>query len=303
MRYWTYYGAYLTLGLAVTVMSIPNPEKTLAAMRFLIECAKSRPTDRIHTDQLRVASGFTEDETRFFFNTLYQTPLFQPINQNTFHVPTEVIEYEHRLFRCSFSDVHDFAQQLQDRDLHLQILPAILAAKRRREQPGILLQAVLDFAGKTDDGRLVQAVAVPWFEILKIIERDPESIYQIDPFKWEEIIAGAYVQAGFDEVVLTPRSGDNGRDVVATKNGIGSIRIFDQVKAYKPGHIVTAEEVRALAGTIFAAGNVSKGVVTTTSDFAPRIETHDFVRGLIPYRIELKNRATLLQWLTDLRKA
>ncbi|WP_292434095.1 restriction endonuclease [Methylobacter sp.] len=135
-----------------------------------------------------------------------------------------------------------------------------------------------------------------------MLEKDPSAAYAIDPYKWEEIIAGAYVAAGFDEVVLTPRSGDNGRDVVATKKGVGSIRIFDQVKAYKPGHLVTAEEVRALAGTLFAAQNVSKGVVTTTSDFAPRIETHDFVKSLIPYRLELKNRETLLQWLSELRR-
>jgi hypothetical protein len=31
---------------------------------------------------------------------------------------------------------------------------------------------------------------------------------------------------------------------VATATGVGSIRIFDQVKAYKRGHVVTADDVR-----------------------------------------------------------
>jgi len=47
---------------------------------------------------------------------------------------------------------------------------------------------------------------------------------------WEEIIAGAYKKAGFDEVTLTPRSGDLGRDVIAIKKGLGSVRVIDQVK-------------------------------------------------------------------------
>jgi restriction system protein len=117
---------------------------------------------------------------------------------------------------------------------------------------------------------------------------------------WEEIVAGAYQKAGFDEVILTPRSGDKGRDVVATKNGVGSIRIFDQVKAYKPGHVVTAEEVRAMLGVITGAGNVSKGVISTTSTFAPRVAEDEYLKPYIPYRLELKPRDTLLRWLDEL---
>ena len=116
------------------------------------------------------------------------------------------------------------------------------------DTPAISLKAVLDFGEATDDGRLVQAVAVPWFEIVRMLQRDPASLCQIDPIKWEEIIAGVYKRAGFDEVILTPRSGDKGRDVIATKWGTGSIRFFDQVKAYRPGHLVKAAEVREMLG-------------------------------------------------------
>ena len=146
----------------------------------------------------------------------------------------------------------------------------------------------------------MRAVAIPWFEILGRIRRDPEGAYQIDFRTWEEIIAGAYTRAGFDDVVLTPRSGDKGRDVIATKTGIGSIRIFDQVKAYKPGHVVTAEEVRAMIGVITGAANVSKGIITTTSTFAPRVADDDYIRPFIPYRLELKPREPLLKWLDEL---
>ena len=81
---------------------------------------------------------------------------------------------------------------------------------------------------------------------------------------------------------------------------MGSLRIFDQVKAYGQGNVVAAEEVRAMIGVITGAQNVSKGVVTTTSTFAPRIEGDPFIRPFIPYRLELKPRDKLLPWLEQL---
>lgn len=271
-------------------------------MRFLIARMRNNPAERISLAELNFASGFTEAEGRFFFHTLFPTGLIRNNGPDSFFPTDRILGYESRMSMCSFGDVHTYAQGLASQERFRRLLPAILAVAQSNIAPVLTLKAILEFEGRTDDGRLVQCVTVPWFEILRLIEKDPHAAFTIDPFKWEEIIAGAYVAAGYDEVVLTPRSGDNGRDVVATKKGVGSIRIFDQVKAYKPGHLVTAEEVRALAGTLFAAQNVSKGVVTTTSDFASRIETHDFVKSLIPYRLELKNGETLLKWLSELRR-
>lgn len=162
------------------------------------------------------------------------------------------------------------------------------------------MKSLLYFSDPTREGALVRAVGVPWFAVMERIRKDPASIYQIDPRTWEEIIAGAYERAGFDEVILTPRSGDKGRDVVATKHGVGSIRVFDQVKAYKDGHLVTADEVRAMLGVITGAQNVSKGVITTTSMFAPKVRTDEYIRPNIPFRLELKDRDDLLSWLDQL---
>ena len=124
-----------------------------------------------------------------------------------------------------------------------QQFAAILTSEVQRnnallDRPSVLLQAVIVPGDKTPEGRLVEAVALPWFEIIELINRSPEAIYEIDWRKWEEIIAGAYKQQGF-EVELTPRSNDKGRDVIATLKGFGSVRFIDQVKAYRPGHVVT----------------------------------------------------------------
>jgi restriction system protein len=72
------------------------------------------------------------------------------------------------------------------------------------------------------------------------------------------------------------------------------------VKAYNPNHLVTANDVRALIGVITVEANVSKGILTTTSDFAPGILQDENIKRLMPYRLELKPKQALLDWLTSL---
>jgi restriction system protein len=146
--------------------------------------------------------------------------------------------------------------------------PLPLIAAVEAAAPCLLLQMVIVPGALTSEGRLIEAVAIPWFDIIDLLTKDPNIAFQIPACKREEIIAGAYHKYGFEEVTLTPRSGDHGRDVIAVKRGLGSIHVIDQVKAYKPGHLVTANDVRALLGVLQEDG-ASKGFLTTTSDFAP----------------------------------
>ncbi len=104
----------------------------------------------------------------------------------------------------------------------------------------------------------------------------------------EEIVAGAYQRAGW-EVILTPRCGDRGRDVIATRSGVISIRIVDQIKAYRLGHLITADEVQSMLGVLHVDRYVSKGLVTTTGRFAPGIEKDRGIIAFMPYRLNLKN--------------
>jgi restriction system protein len=170
------------------------------------------------------------------------------------------------------------------------------------KRENIALKAVITPCDGNMEGQVVRAAAIPWFEIIACLEKDPNFACQIHWRKWEEIIAAAYDRAGFDEVILTPRSNDGGRDIIATKKGIVSVRFFDQVKAYRPGHLVTAEEVRSLVGVLTMEGNVSKGVLTTTSDFAPGVMKDTNICRLIPNRLELKPFRELLPWLLALAR-
>jgi len=269
-------------------------------MRYLVERYDFGRNPIVSVADLKATCRLADDEYQTLFHRFFQMGVFKPIGKEQLQLDRFIQEYARRIDHCSLNDVLQFSHSYRSRQRMMRLLPAILAA--RKTPPVVTLKALLDLGQATDEGRLVEAVAVPWFEVMRMIEKDPDGIYQIDPWKWEEIIAGAYKQAGFDEVILTPRSGDKGRDVIATKYGVGSVRFFDQIKAYSPGNLVTAEEVRAMLGVITGARNVSKGIITTTSTFAPRLQDDEFIKPFLPYRLELKPREELLAWLESLSK-
>lgn len=78
------------------------------------------------------------------------------------------------------------------------------------------------------------------------------------------------------------------------------MRIIDQVKAYANGRRVTADEVRSLLGTLQTMPNVSKGLVTTTAEFAPRIKENDLLKPFMPNRLDLRGGAALRTWFAAL---
>lgn len=176
----------------------------------------------------------------------------------------------------------------------------VLTRLEAKTQQTLLQAAIVTPLAHTREGALVQAVALPWIELVMALEHDPDIVHQLHWRKWEEIVAAAYEREGF-EVVLTPRSNDRGRDVIAVHREIGTIRIFDQVKAYAPGHLVTANDVRAMLGVLTADSNVSKGFVTTTSSFAPGILKDPGFTALMPYRLELRSRKELISWLAAVK--
>ena len=69
-----------------------------------------------------------------------------------------------------------------------------------RNTASLLLQAVIVPGARTDGGQLIEAVGLPWFDIIKSLKNDPSFAFRFKPRQWEEIIAGGYRKAGFDEV-------------------------------------------------------------------------------------------------------
>ncbi len=177
---------------------------------------------------------------------------------------------------------------------------AFITGSIARRRSGLSVASVIIPERRVTEGVLVKATSLVWAGIIEQLQKDWTKAFEIPPRVWEEIIAGAFLKAGFDEVILTPRSNDHGRDVIAVRKGVGSIRILDSVKAYGPGHLVTKEEVHALMGVVALDPNASKGIFTTTSDFAPKLLNDPRLAQAVPHRIELMNGERLQNWLKEL---
>ncbi len=187
---------------------------------------------------------------------------------------------------------------VQDQWLSSITMPVWFEGIDDKPTPVLVLQTALVTLGpKTTEGHIIEAVTVPWLEIAREIERDPKALFAFvsNPQKFEEFIAGAYLRAGYTKVELTPYSGDGGRDVIATMSGVVTVRVLDQVKAYSPGHKVDAEAVRAIVGVLDRDKNASRGVVTTTSKFAPGVWKE--FKEYIPNRLDLRDGPALCEWL------
>lgn len=169
-----------------------------------------------------------------------------------------------------------------------------------KTKPQVTLAGLIIPEKKTDEGVLIASISFAWIDIVKKLQGDWSKAHEIPDTVWEELIAAAYKHAGYDEVTLTPKSNDHGRDLIAVKKGIGAVRLLGSVKAFKPGLLVTKEQVHALAGVVSLDPKATKGILITTSDFAPRILGDKNLARAIPDRIELMNGTQLRQWLGEL---
>lgn len=112
----------------------------------------------------------------------------------------------------------------------------------------------------------------------------------------EKVVADIYKDLGYQSIA-TASSGDDGIDVILTKNGV---RIGIQVKQYKNN--VQVKELRELAGALILDG-MTKGIFITTSDFttgAPRTVQNFQRRG---FQIELVNGERFLSQLEIAQRA
>ena len=93
--------------------------------------------------------------------------------------------------------------------------PPRLTVSADQPLPSLTVTSIIIPEGKTPSGLLVKSTSAVWNSIAKELGNDWSLAYKIPPERWEEIVAGAFKNDGYDEVILTPRSRDHGRDVIA----------------------------------------------------------------------------------------
>jgi restriction system protein len=167
----------------------------------------------------------------------------------------------------------------------------------------LLATALVTLGDRTSDGHEIHGPTATWFEISRQLNLDPGFRFEFpsNPTKFEEFLAGAYKLQGWDAVTLTPPSGDKGRDVIAITSRMSAMRVLDQAKAYGPRNLVSQNDVRAIYGVLSRDPGATKGIITTTSDFAPGVA--DEFQNEIPYRLVTKNGQQFLEWIREILAA
>ncbi|MGX5839773.1 restriction endonuclease [Mesorhizobium sp. ArgA1] len=164
---------------------------------------------------------------------------------------------------------------------------------------GLTVRSLIIPERKTTDGVLLRSTSLVWDEIVDELGANWERAYSLGARRWEELIAGAFTKDGY-EVTLTPSSKDHGRDLIAVKRGVGTVKIIGSVKAYKRDLKVEYDAIRALAFVMLNESG-SKGVVLTTSDFPPLVYEDPYLKKYLRKTLELVNGNQLQAWLKKVR--
>jgi restriction system protein len=184
-----------------------------------------------------------------------------------------------------FPMVEDSSTLLRQRQFSLNAVIEPVTLSAFVSTASITVSSLIIPERKTAEGILVRSTSAIWLEIVQRLGSDWTLAFQLNPDQWEELVAGAFHKAGYDEVTKTPRSGDHGRDLIAVKHGFGCVKILGSVKAYKADHPVEYDAVRALVGVLTADPKASKGIITTTSDFPPQMENDPSIAPFLPTRL------------------
>jgi restriction system protein len=103
--------------------------------------------------------------------------------------------------------------------------------------------------------------SIPIEEIRSYLAVKYDERFNIDPWRFEEVVASVYKDLGYYARV-TARSGDGGIDVVL--DGSNSKVIGVQVKRYKDK--IKVEQIRSFVGALYLK-RMTRGIFVTTSSF------------------------------------
>ncbi len=132
-------------------------------------------------------------------------------------------------------------------------------------------------------------------EIKLFFKKYPQKLYDINPRKFEELIASILKDLGFN-VELTKATRDGGRDIIANiKNTVANFLAYVECKRYAPDNKIDVGVIRQVQGVHYTR-RPSKSIIVTTSFF-----TKDAVEEakLIENQLELKDFNDIKKWLSN----
>ena len=218
-------------------------------------------------------------------------------------------EYKHSIELIDRSSLRDmistyhanqglFAEQLFERLNDLDLITVADITEPTPEQVEEIATEESDI-GEAQRNSILAVHSLPLKLIAKIM-RSPHEVRNITPRQFEEFVAETLNQLGFRDIILTPRSRDGGKDVIASHeiNGI-PLAFYFECKQYSESNKIQLDTLRALLGTMaHDARNANKGVLVTTSTFTKG--SKEFI--LSESRLGGKDYDGILGWIDELKK-
>ncbi len=147
--------------------------------------------------------------------------------------------------------------------------------------------------------RIIIDVSAVNAEVVKLLHRQPDLLWQIPSRQFEELVAEILKKQGY-EIELTPASSDGGFDMYAAKkDGLGSFLYLVECKRYTPPNKVGVEVVRALNGVV-QSKQATAGAIATTSFFTAGAEAFQREQE---HRMNLYDYLVLRRWISDYTKS
>lgn len=130
-------------------------------------------------------------------------------------------------------------------------------------------------------------------EIKKYLKKYPEKLYEMDPRKFEELIASIFEDLGYN-IELTKATRDGGRDIIARiKNAVTEFLVYVECKRYSPKNTIGVDIVRKVTG-VHHLDRPSKSIIVTTSFFTEQaIEAARKIEN----QLDLKDYNDIKGWL------
>lgn len=131
---------------------------------------------------------------------------------------------------------------------------------------GVDRKAIVKGANAGKDVHAVEGNSPEAQDVKHWKERLSDVLHAMNPFAFERLAQRLLRECGFDDVVVTKKSGDGGIDGTGKllMNGIFSFHVAFQCKRYKGQ--VGAPEIRDFRGSLNQ--NIEKGVLITTGSFS-----------------------------------
>ena len=147
----------------------------------------------------------------------------------------------------------------------------------------------------SEDSSVIVDLSATWDRLIAYFAASPERMHDLDPRKFEELVAELLSRENMD-VELTPPSKDGGRDVLAyTDSPVGRHLFYVECKKYSEENPVGVSLVRQLYG-VLEAERATAGLIVTTSRFTKG--ALEFQKN-IEHRMSLKDLQRLSDWVSQ----